>query len=171
MDEGETDLASSRDHLVRRLARAARRAVAGLKLRGVLEIQLDSHRAVLRRFVALSLLLVSIGGGLGAAGIDPYSWVVICSALMTAVLGVWQTRRSGRELVNWFSGRLDSSQRSFTKAMTPDYLSGVRRFFGDYAKLVEVVRRKVAINKQELKPRQDEWRELFVELKAIEQEL
>ena len=55
--------------------------------------------------------------------------------------------------------------------MTPDYLDGVRRFFSDYSKLIDVVRRDVAKSKRELKPRQDEWNDLFVELKAIEQEL
>jgi small GTP-binding protein len=170
-DGGEVDLDSARDRLVRSMARNARQTVIGLKLRGVLEIQLEARRAVLRRFVAMALVLVSLGGGLGAAGMDPWSWVVIGLAGMVGILGMWQAKRSGSELLKWFAASLDTSRRNFTKVMTPGYLDGVRRFFGDYAKLVDVVRRKVSKNKLELKPRQDEWNDLFVELKAIEQEL
>ena len=171
VDDGEVDLASAREQLARRLARGTRQAVIGLKLRGGLEIQLEARRSILRRFVAISLLLVSVGGGLGAAGMDPYSWLVIVLAGVVALLGMWQSKRSGGELVKWFAGSLASARRKFAKAMRPDYLDGVRRFFGDYAELVETVRRKVSKRKLELKPRQEEWNDLFVELKAIEQEL
>ncbi len=61
------------------------------------------------------------------------------------------------------------SRAGFAESLTPDYLDGVRRFFGDYSKLVDVVRKDVAKGKQELRPLQDQWSDLFVELKAIEQ--
>ena len=171
MGEGDVDMDRCKEQLAKRLGRAARQAVVALKLRGVLEIQMEARRSVLRRFVALALLLVSLGGGLGAAGIDPYSWITMGVAGLVAVLGIWQSRRSGAETLKWFSDRLAGSRAGFAESLTPDYLDGVRRFFGDYSKLVDVVRKDVAKGKQELKPLQDQWSDLFVELKAIEQEL
>lgn len=171
IDGDDSDMRESKEQFAKRLSRASRKGVLGLKLRGVLEIQLESRRAILRRFVAAALFLVSVGGGLGAAGLHPYSWLTMVVAGVVGVLGGWQARRSGVETVQWFSEKLARCRGSFAEAMTPDYLEGVRRFFAEYSKLIDVVRRDVSKSKRELKPRQDEWNNLFVELKAIEQEL
>ena len=171
IDGGDCDMQGTKEQFVKRLGRGARQAVTGLKLRGVLEMQLESRRAVLRRFVAGALLLVSLGGALGAAGVHPWSWITMGVAGLAGVIGVWQSRRSGVAIMEWFRERLGRARTGFAEAMTPDYLEGVRRFFSDYSRLIDVVRREVAKSKNELKPRQDEWNDLFVELKAIEQEL
>jgi hypothetical protein len=47
----------------------------------------------------------------------------------------------------------------------------VREYFKEYGVLFEIVRRQLIKSKAEIKPRQKEWNELFLELKAIEQEL
>ena len=171
IDGDDSDMRECREQFAKRLGRAARKGVMALKLRGVLDMQLEARRSVLRRFVAGTLFLVSVGGGLGALGMHPYSWITMAAAGVVGLLGAWQARRSGIETVHWFAGRLAQCRSSFAESMTPDYLEGVRRFFAEYSKLIDVVRRDVSRSKRELKPREDEWNNLFVELKAIEQEL
>jgi hypothetical protein len=170
-DGGAVNRDKARQHFVRRMARAAKQSVVKLKLRGLLEIQLDSRRRVLQRFVVGVLLALSIGGGLGAASLHPYSWISISFAVVLGALGWVQAMRGGQELVNWFGERVSQSREPFTAMLSREYREGVREFFKEYAVLFDLVRGGIMKEKAVLKPRQTEWRELFLELKAIEREL
>ena len=171
VDGGKVDQDGARRHFVRRMGRSARKSVSALKLRGLLEMQLEARRGVLQRFVVGVLLALSTGGGLGAAGLHPYSWLCISFALVLAALGFVQAKRTGIELTNWFGERLQRSRDPFTENLTGEYRDGVREFFTEYAKLFEVVRRQIVESRSDLVPRQKQWDALFLELKAIEQEL
>lgn len=169
--QGSGDFEVARQRVVKRMGRSARQAVFGLKLRGMLELEMDGRRNVLRRFVAMGLFLVSVGGGLGAAGLNPWSWMAIAGAGGVALLGLLQVLRSGRGLVRWFGERVEDCRDSFGAALKKDYLEGLRGFFADYNRTLEGGRKVVAVNKAKLKPCLQEWNSLYVELKAIEQEL
>ncbi|NIP97930.1 MAG: hypothetical protein GWO24_32675 [Akkermansiaceae bacterium] len=171
LDDGKVDEERARSRFVKRVVRAARQSVLKQKLRGLLEMQLDSHRTVLQRYVIGVLLSVSLGGGLGAANLHPYSWVAVSLAIVLGLLGFVQSRRGGRELVNWFNECLSRSREAFAEMLSREYREGVRDFFKEYAGLFEAVRRQLQETRSELAPRQKEWNELFLEFKAIEQEL
>lgn len=171
VDDGEVDRERARQHFVRRMARAAKQSVVKLKLRGLLEMQLEERRRVLQRFVVGVLLGLSIGGGLGAFGLHPSSWLAVSFAVVLAVLGVVQAQRSGIELVNWFEERVGRSREAFVEMLSREYREGVREFFKEYAVLFDVVRREILTAKAKIEPRQKQWRALYLELKAIEQEL
>ncbi|MFP6866425.1 MAG: dynamin family protein [Roseibacillus sp.] len=171
VDGGDVNQSGAREHFVRRMARAARQSAVKLKLRGLLEMQLDSRRSVLQRFVVGTLVLLSIGGALGAAGLHPYSWLAVSFAIVLGTLGVVQAQRSGAELVKWFGERIQRSQETFADMLSSEYREGVRDYFKEYAVLFEKVRRELLKTKAEIKPRHEEWNELFLELKAIEQDL
>jgi len=170
VDGGEVNQAGARQHFVRRMARAARKSVVKLKVRSLLEMQLDSRRRVLQRFVGGILLALSLGGGLGAAGLHPYSWIAISFAFVLGGLGLVQAQGSGAELVKWFQERLQRSEEVFAEMLSMEYREGVREYFKEYGVLFEIVRRQLIKSKAEIKPHQKEWNELFLELKAIEQE-
>jgi hypothetical protein len=55
--------------------------------------------------------------------------------------------------------------------LADDYQNGVREFFLEYATMFQAVRRRIADAKQQLRPRTERWSELFLALKAIDQEL
>jgi hypothetical protein len=171
VDGGLVDREGARQHFVRRMTRAAKQSVVKMKLRGLLEMQLGSRRQVLQRLLAGVLLSLSIGGGLGAFGLHPYSWLCIGLAGIFGLLGIMQARRSGADLVNWFAERITRSREAFTDLLSREYREGVREFFKEYASLFEVLRREIVKSKTDLQPRQKEWSSLFLELKAIEQEL
>lgn len=155
----------------RRMTRAARQSVMKLKLRGLLEMQLDSRRVVLQRFIVGTLLSLTIAGVLGTMGFHPYSWIGVSFAGVLALLGIVQTQRSGAELVRWFGERLERSREAFAEMLSREYREGVRDFFKEYAVLFDQLRRQLAQAKTDLEPQQKDWNDLFVELKAIEQEL
>lgn len=168
---GGVDFMAARDRLVKKMGRSARQAIYDLKLRGVLELQMEARRVGLRRLVAVVLFLVSLGGGLGAFGVHPWSWVAIAAAGVLSIAGVWKVRRSRLALVSWFAIRLERSQEAFVESLWKTYHEGVGGFFSDYARMLEGGRKVVSTNKEKIKPRLKEWNSLYVELKAIEQEL
>lgn len=171
VEGGGVERERARQHFVRRMARAAKQSVVKLKLRGLLEMQLDFRRRVLQRFVVGVLLALSIAGGLGAFGVHPYSWLAVCLAAVLAVLGVVQARRSGVELVNWFEERVAGSRGVFMDMLSREYREGVREFFKEYSELFDVVRAAILKARARIDPRHSEWRALYLELKSIEQEL
>ena len=165
------DFETTRSRVVKRMGRSARQAVFGLKLRGLLDLEMEGRRTVMRRFVALALFLISVGGGLGAAGWHPWSWVVMGSAVTMGVFGLFEARRSGLALVRWFGERLEECQVPFAAALKSEYAETTREFFLDYGKMLEGGRKVVAVNKAKLKPCLQEWNSLYVELRAIDQDL
>jgi len=171
LDGGVIDREGARRYFVKRMARAARQSVAKLKLRGLLQMQLDARRRGMQRFVMGTLLALSVGGVLGALALHPYSWLSISFAIVLGALGVVQSQRSGVELVKWFGERVSRSRETFSELLSREYREGVREFFREYAGLFAVVRRELLQSQSEIKPRQKEWKDLFLELKAIEQEL
>ncbi len=63
------------------------------------------------------------------------------------------------------------SQGRFTGALGSDYRDGVRDLYIEYTRLLEGVRRHIVDAKLELQPNLEQWNNLFLELKEIEQEL
>lgn len=171
IDGGDVDQDAARAQFVRRMGRAARHSVVKLKLRGLLEMQLEQRRRILQRFVVGALVSVSLGGIMGALGLYPYSWIAVSFGALLAILGALHTHRSGNEIVKWFGERIVRSRETFAEMLSIEYREGVREYFQRYTVLFESVRRALLKSKSELKPRQSEWNALFIELKAIEQEL
>lgn len=165
------DFETTKTRVVKRMGRAARQTVFGLKLRGLLDLEMEGRRTVMRRFVALALFLIAVGGALGALGVNPWSWVVMGSAATMGVFGLFEARRSGVALVRMFGERLEECQVPFSSAMKGEYLETTRGFFADYGKMLEGGRKVVALNKAKLKPCLQEWNSLYVELRAIDQDL
>ena len=168
----ETDsLMDTRERFVRRLGRSSKQAVANLKLRGNLDLQMEARRSVLRRFLSGALCSVIVAGILGALGSHPWPFVAIgISFLFLAAAGVY-AEKSKKELCQNFSDRIESYRDPFADALSNEYKDGVREFYLEYGGLFENVRRHIAKHKLTLKPRLERWNDLFLELKGIEQEI
>ena len=70
-----------------------------------------------------------------------------------------------------FAERMEDLRQPFSESLTDDYKDGVREFYVEYGGLFEIVRRRIADQKLLLQPRLERWNDLFLELKAIEQEI
>jgi hypothetical protein len=67
--------------------------------------------------------------------------------------------------------RIEDLRQPFADSLADDYKDGVREFYLEYGGLFEIVRRRIADQKLLLEPRKERWNDLFLELKAIDQEL
>jgi len=170
-DQETEALSGTRERFVRRLGRSAKQGVAHLKIRGTLEFQMEGRRAVLRRYMVGILCLLSIAGILGGLDLARWPWVAVGgSGFLLLIAGIYalKTRDS---LCRDFVERIGDLRQPFSESLADDYKEGVREFYVEYGGLFEIVRRRIADQKLLLKPRLQRWNDLFLELKAIEQEI
>ena len=132
---------------------------------------MEGRRAVLRRYLGGVLCLLSVAGILGGMGLNPWPLVVLAGAgALLIIAGVYAVK-SRDSLCRDFAERMEDLRQPFSESLADDYKDGVREFYVEYGGLFEIVRRRIADQKLLLKPRLERWNDLFLELKAIEQEI
>lgn len=170
-DKETESLNGTRERFIERLGNSAKQGVTLLKVRGTLEHQMEERRAILRRHMAGILILLSSAGLLGGMGIHPWPWVLISMACVLLLIAAGFAVRSRKNLCRDFHERIEDLQPLFSDSLADDYQDGVREFYLEYGGLFALVRRRIADQKQLLKPRLKRWNDLFLELKAVEQEI
>lgn len=170
-DEEATGFEGAKERFAKRLGRAARKAVMGQKIRGMLDMQMETRRAHLRHFVVFTLVLWTLAGILGFFQMNLWGGLLLVAGLIFFGFGLAYSHRSSRELVTSFREKSSGCRRSFAEDLSADYQEGVRGFFVEYAQMFEGIRRHVAELKMKLKPQLDRWSDYFLELNAIDQEL
>lgn len=170
-DEETESLAGTRERFVRRLGRSAKHAVAHLKIRSTLELQMEIRRMALRRYMIAFLTLLTLAGVLGGLGLHPWPWVAVSASFLLLGIAAFHSKRSRKSLCKDFMERIEDLRQPFADSLSDDYKDGVREFYLEYGGLFEIVRRRIADQKLLLKPQMERWNNLFLELKAIEQEL
>ncbi|MGJ8722980.1 MAG: GTPase [Roseibacillus sp.] len=170
-EEESSGFGGAKERFAKRLGGAARKAVVAQKVRGMLDSEMDARRESLRRAVIGALLLVTLGGVLGALHWNLLAFVALIAAVVVLGLGLAKARESSRELIDWFRERTSACRRPFAEDLSEEYQEGVRGFFVEYATMFEGIRRHVADLKMKLKPQLDQWSDYFLELNAIDQDL
>ncbi|MGC6425812.1 MAG: dynamin family protein [Akkermansiaceae bacterium] len=170
-DQETNALASTRGRFVRRLGRSSKQAVANLKLRGGLDLQMENRRSILRRYLSGSLCAVIAAGVLGGLGSHPWPFIALGFALLFLAGAAIYAHNSKGALGRSYIEKVESCRKPFADALSNEYQDGVREFYLEYGGLFESVRRHIAEQKLLLKPRLKRWNDLFLELKAIEQEI
>lgn len=170
--EQETEsLAGTRKRFMSRLGRSAKQAVAQLKIRGAIDLKIDTRRMVLRRYTTLFLILYTIGGIFGGFGVATWPWVFVITATGTLGVAAIYSKLSRKALCRDFMEDFKDLRHTFADSLESDYKDGVREFYLEYGELFEIVRRRIADQKLLLEPRKERWNDLFLELKAVDQEL
>ena len=170
--EQETEsLAGTRKRFMRRLGRSAKQAVAQLKIRGAIDLKIDTRRMVLRRYTTLFLILYTIGGIFGGFGVATWPWLFVITATGTLGVAAIYSKLSRKALCRDFMEDFKDLRHTFADSLESDYKDGVREFYLEYGGLFEIVRRRIADQKLLLEPRKERWNDLFLELKAVDQEL
>ncbi|MEN8694185.1 MAG: dynamin family protein [Akkermansiaceae bacterium] len=170
-DEETNSLTITRERFVRRLGRSSKQAVANLKLRGSMDLQMEIRRSILRRYFSGSLCSVITAGVLGALGFHPWPFVALGVALLFLAGAAIYAHKSKVVLCRNFAEKVESCRDPFADALSNEYKDGIREFYLEYGGLFENVRRHIAEHKLSLNPRLERWNDLFLELKAIEQEI
>jgi predicted GTPase len=164
-------LATAKNRFILRLGRAARQGIGNLKVRNQLDKDIRRRNLALKSFTFMTLLLTTGGGTCGALGI-PWAPCVLCALaavfLSGGVFTAWVTRKS---ITAEFQKRLLDTCGGFASTLRSDYEEALRIVFQDYATSLIVVRTHLAKEKLAIEPRMKRWQNLFLTLKAIEQDL
>lgn len=164
-------LAAAKKRFVQRLGVAARQGIDNLKVRNQLDKDLRRRNRALKSFLFMTLVFVTAGAVCGALGIQ---WLpgILCGlagAFLIGGIGVAAVTR--RSITADFQRRLLDTCGGFASTLHSDYEEALRIVFRDYASSLAVVRTHLAREKLAIEPRLRRWQELFLTLKAIEQEL
>ena len=164
-------LSGARQRFIDRLGEASKLSVANLKIRGTLDRQMEERRTVLRYYLTIILSAIMAAGIFGGLGVSLAPWISLGVALFFLFGAALYSQKSKEILSVNFAERIDDLRQPFAESLANDYKDGIREFYMEYGGLFEIVRRRIADQKLLLKPRLERWNNLFLELKAIEQEI
>jgi hypothetical protein len=164
-------LTNARQRFVRRLGGAAREGIGSLKVRTRLDKDLRARNVALRSFVVMTLVLTTAGAACGALGV-PWLPLILCGLaalfLTGGIMVAWITRRT---ITRDFRERLLDTCGAFASTLHSDYEEALRVVFHDYTSALGGLRTRLAREKLAIEPRLKRWQELFLTLKAIEQDM
>lgn len=164
-------LARARGRFIASLGQAAGEGIGSLRVRTRLDRQLRARNASLRAFMITTLLLVTLGGICGAFGL---AWPAIglCGLALVFLAGgivvAWLTRS---RVVTDFRENLLDACGTFANTLHGDYEDALRAVFHEYAATLGDLRAAIDGGKLAIEPHARRWRELFLTLKAIEQDM
>lgn len=164
-------LAEARERFVRRLGGAARQGIGDLRVRSLLDMDLRKRNLALRSFTVSALLLITVGASCGALGL-PWLPAILCGMAALFLTGgcvvAWITRRT---ITRDFRQRLLDTCGAFASTLHGDYEDALHEVFRDYISAIAILHHYHAGERSAIEPRQRRWQELFLTLKAIEQDL
>ncbi len=164
-------LATAKKRFVSQLGRAARQGIGNLKVRNQLDKDIRRRNLALKSFTFMMLLLTTAGATCGALGV-PWAPGILCGlAALFLVGGILTAMVTRKSITAEFRKRLLDTCGGFASTLRHDYEEALRIVFQDYASSLTIVRTHLAHEKIAIEPRLKRWQELFLTLKAIEQDL
>jgi len=176
VDPGESRLAGEgREEAVARFAEQVGKAVpvvlGQLRVRASLDAPLRRRNRQLKWLVAASLLLMIAAGLAGTFGFSQPAWWILGGGVLLVVVTLLHAWLSGRRVVGGVRERLLDSRGRFESALRDDYARAVRELFHEHSNGLLEVRRRLAGRRADFEPQLQWLDQLYLELKAIEQEL
>jgi hypothetical protein len=156
---------------VARLEKAVPQALAGLRVRGVLDPFMRRRSASLKALAVIGLLLLISAGTCGVLSVDQPAIVLLGAALVVfgfAAVTAWITR--GR-IAEGYRDRLLAGATTFADGLKSDHGEAIRLLFRDYSSSLIEVRRRLASEKAALQPRLERANSLYIALKSVELDL
>lgn len=170
-DPIDETLAIAKKRFVTRLGRAACQGIGNLKVRNQLDKELRRRNLALKSFIFMTLVLIIAGATCGALGV-PWVPAILCGlALLFLSGGILAALATRKSISRDFQQRLLDTCGAFASTLHSDYEEALRVVFRDYAASLNNVRTHLAREKLAIEPRLKRWQDLFLTLKAIEQEL
>ncbi len=161
----------SREIFVRRLGHAAGEGVGKLNARRHLDDHLRMRNVSLTSFMITTLLLTTAGAVCGALGMMWLPWILCGLALLFLTGGVVAAIVTRRSITRTHRQILVDACGRFAATLKDDYEDAIRLMFRDYTQCLRAVREHLARENLAIEPRQRRWQEMFLHLKAIEQEI
>lgn len=164
-------LATAKSRFVQRIGRAARQGIGNLKVRNQLDKELRRRNIALKSFVFMMLALTTAGAVCGALGVPWLPWILFGLAAFFLTAGTWIARTTRKSITREFQQRLLDTCGAYASTLHSDYEEALRIVFRDYGAALGDVHTHLAREKLAIEPRLRRWQELFLTLKAVEQEL
>jgi hypothetical protein len=166
--EGKVDIFSSK------MEQSTRHSMVLLKLRRLLDRMMVARQQVLKRTLIIVLAVVSVAGLVGYFSDDssdklPFFILAIAGGLVLWML--WYGKKTKDELLDDYTDTITGARLHLAEMIQEDYVDEVRGFFTAYSPMLENIRRYIVEAESDLEPVQKEWDELFLSLKAVEQEI
>ena len=162
------------DNFSNKMEQSTRHSMVLLKLRRLLDRMMVARRLVLKRVLIMVLALVSAAGIIGYLSDDvrsklPFFILGVAGALVLWML--WYGKKTKDALLHDYADTIVGARLHLAEMIQADYVDEVRDFFTAYSPMFENIRRYIVEAEADLEPKQKEWNELFLMLKAIEQEI
>ena len=124
-----------------------------------------------KSFTFTTLLLTTAGATCGALGF-PWLPAILCGlAALFLFGGIAVAMITRKTITDEFQKRLLDTCSAFATTLRSDYEDALRIVFQDYTSSLSAIRTHLAHEKLAIEPRLRRWHELFLTLKAIEQDL
>jgi hypothetical protein len=156
------------------MTKSVSQAMLHLKLRRFLDVLVVKRYKIMRKFVKLSLLLLTAGSLIGILTNKPLGIAALTLVgLGVAILvgSVVYSRRTGSLVNRSFSESLEDSVPALRKSLREGYVDRVRAYYNGYTPMFESMRRHISDAKTGLEPQQKVAAQLFLRFKALEQEI
>lgn len=171
-DEAMEDIMQrARSSFVRCLGQAAGEGVDKLNVRRQLDADLRMRNISLTSFTAATLVLTTIGAVCGALGLPLMPWIFCGLAAVFLAGGVVAATATRRAITRDHQRAISDACGRFATTLRDDYEEALRILFRDYAQCLGAVREHLVREHVAIEPRQRRWQEMFLHLKAIEQEM
>jgi len=167
----DATLAAAKQRFVQRLGRAARQGIGNLKVRNQLDKELRRRNVALKSFTVMTLALLTAGATCGGLGLPWIPYILCGLALLFLAGGIFAAFFTRKTITEDFRKRLLDTCGSFASTLRTDYEDALRIVFQDYLTSLGPVRSHLVREKVAVEPRLKRWQELFLTLKAIEQDL
>lgn len=157
-----------------KMEHSTRYAMVLLKLRRLLDRMMVARQQVLKRSLIIVLALISAAGVVGYMVNDVQNkipFMILGVAGMLVLWMLWYGKRTKDALINDYSDTIVDARLHLAEMLENDYVDEVRNFFTAYLPMFENIRRYIVEAEAEIEPTQKEWDELFLKLKAIQQEI
>jgi len=171
-DAGMMDaMAKSHAAFVRCLGHAAGEGVDKLNVRRKLDADLRLRNVSLTSFTATTLMLTTVGAVCGALGLRWFPLIFCGLGAIFLVGGTIAAIVTRRSITRDHKRALSDACGKFANTLRDDYEDALRIMFREYAQSLGVVREHLVDESLAIEPRQRRWQEMFLHLKAIEQEM
>jgi hypothetical protein len=117
------------------------------------------------------LILLSAAGITGGLELATWPFALLGVAAGLTLLAITYSAFSRQRICEEFQEQIKDLQQVFSESLEDDYRDGVHEFYIEYGGLFAIVRRRIASQRHLLKPRLKRWNDLFLELKAVGQEI
>lgn len=164
-------LAGAREKFVGRIGAATTRGIGNLNVRNRLDKNIRRRNLALKSFSIATLLPLIAGSVCGALRIPWLPWIFCAAALLFALGGIAIALLTRTRIRNDFRHQLLDTCGRFAATLHQDYEEALRIVFREYAASLDPLRTRLAQEKLAIEPRLKRWQELFLTLKAIEQDL